>query len=541
MKINKHVKSYISDYKNGKILLNKRRILLIKYLKSSVFNRKDLYFDEKHIDNCIKFIEKFYFRLEPFQKFLVAFVFLYRKNGMLFFDEFLIMMARGGGKNGFISGIADYLSSSLHGVKNYDISIIANSERQAKTSFLDITKNISENDVLKDYYYYTKQEIRSLDTNSIIRYHASNSKTADGYRPGCLIFDEIHMYEDDEVVRVFSSGLGKVNYPRKFYLTTNGHVRDGFLDELMQRVDDVFSGQQDDGGLFPFVCELDSESDYEDIELWEKAQPMFCKPLSDYAKILFNTVLSEFKKLPNGRVEFMTKRMNMPISDMGIEVASREAIMNTKQKLPDVTGHSCIGGVDYASINDFCAVGLLFKVGEQYIWITHTFVCADVLKRVKIKAPIEEWAEQGLLTILDEPTIGVEHIASWFDIQRHKYSIEKIVADNFRLDLIKPALERFGFECDGIRNPKAIQGLVAPKVTTILNNGKLILGDNPLMRWYIQNTCIKQSGGNPVFAKKEQKTRKTDGFHAFIHALYQEASIESADLSSQLEFLNAIF
>ena len=34
----------------------------------------------------------------------------------------------------------------------------------------------------------------------------------------------------------------------------------------------------------------------------------------------------------------------------------------------------CIGGLDYASIKDFAAVGLLFRDGDDYIWKSHSFV-----------------------------------------------------------------------------------------------------------------------------------------------------------------------
>ncbi len=40
-------------------------------------------------------------------------------------------MARGGGKNGLISGICSFLLTPMHGIKNYNISTVA-SEDQAK-------------------------------------------------------------------------------------------------------------------------------------------------------------------------------------------------------------------------------------------------------------------------------------------------------------------------------------------------------------------------------------------------------------------------
>ncbi|KON88904.1 hypothetical protein AF332_20290 [Sporosarcina globispora] len=66
---NKHVDHYIKLYKSGKIKLNNERIWLIEYLEKHVLNREDLYFDDKMIDDCISFGEKWYFPLQPFQKF----------------------------------------------------------------------------------------------------------------------------------------------------------------------------------------------------------------------------------------------------------------------------------------------------------------------------------------------------------------------------------------------------------------------------------------------------------------------------------------
>ena len=64
---NKYVQDYIDLYENGKIQLNKERIMLLDYLQERVLTRDDLYFDETLIENFIKFAEKWYFPLQPFQ------------------------------------------------------------------------------------------------------------------------------------------------------------------------------------------------------------------------------------------------------------------------------------------------------------------------------------------------------------------------------------------------------------------------------------------------------------------------------------------
>ena len=119
--------------------------MLLDHLQERVLTRDDLYFDETLIENFIKFAEKWYFPLQPFQKFIAAFVFLfYKEDDSIFYEQFLIFMARGGGKNGFVSALSHFFLSPLHGIPRYNISIVANNEKQSKISFKEIYEAIEE-------------------------------------------------------------------------------------------------------------------------------------------------------------------------------------------------------------------------------------------------------------------------------------------------------------------------------------------------------------------------------------------------------------
>ncbi|WP_026572492.1 terminase TerL endonuclease subunit [Bacillus sp. UNC438CL73TsuS30] len=547
---NKYVDEYIHIYETGKIILNKERIMLIEYLQKYVLIRDDLYFDEKLIENFIKFAEKWYFPLQPFQKFIAAFVFLfYKEDKSVFYEQFLIMMARGGGKNGFISALSHFLISPLHGIPRYNISIVANSELQAKTSFKEIYDTIEANEVLENMFYRTKVEITSNDTKSMLQFHTSNASTKDGLRDGAVIYDEIHQYENFDTVNVFSSGLGKVPNAREFFIGTDGFVREGFIDKTKERAMNILEGKDLDDPLFPFICRIDDSKEVDDPDVWEKANPMFSKPMSKYAKGLFKKVLTQFKQLvnnPSNREEFMTKRMNLPEVDLNKTVAAWEDILRTGfeedgtlRELPDLKHRVCVGGLDFASIKDFAAVGLLFKVGEEYIWKSHSFVRKGFLDKVKLKAPIKDWERLKLLTIVDEPVIDIKHIVDWFVEMREIYGLTKIVADTFRLDIVKTALEAEGFELVFIRNPRAIHSLLAPRVETMFAKHKIIFGDNPLMRWYTNNVYVHiKKDGNKEYLKKDEFRRKTDGFQAFIHALFEADNVLVDEMDFFLDDIN---
>ena len=526
MIIPKEVKEYIDLYKKKKIRLNEDRKLLIKQLESDVFVRDDLYFDDDLIKKCIKFIEKWYFELMPFQKFIISFFFLYTEEGNRYYRKFLIMMGRGGGKNGLISGLSNFLISELHGIKGYNVAIIANSESQAKTSFKEIYETIEEHPVMQKAFDHKKAHITSRKTNSSIEYLTSNAKTKDSRRDGITIFDEVHMYPDDSIVRVMNSGLGKVPHPREVYISTNGTLREGFLDEMLNDAQDGLKGITNNN-MFSFICKIDHPDEIHDKDNWQLANPMFSGEMTEYGKTLFETVEEEYNVLPRGRLEFMTKRMNFPEGDPEKDVASREQLMDTVQEYPDLTNKVGMGSFDYASMRDFASCGIMFKENDKYYWITHTFARKEYIEQVKIKAPLREWEQDGLLTIVDEPSIDPEHIVNWFNEKQEYYGIQKVVADNFRMDLLKPLLEENGYEYEFIRNPSGVQSKIAPIVETAFSNGQVVYGDNPLMRWMTNNTYVKiDKRGNKTYEKKEPKARKTDGFDAFLLAMYKMDELE---------------
>jgi phage terminase large subunit-like protein len=538
--INKYVEEYINLWKSGRIKLNKERIMLIEYLEEHVLSRDDLYFDDEMIENCIRFGEKWYFPLVPFDKFLIAFVFLfYKKNNRVFYRKHLWLIARGAGKNGLISVITHFLTGPHHGIKEYNVSIVANSEEQAKTSFEETYNVIGRNGPLKAMFSRTKEKITCKKTGAVLKFRTSNGETKDGLRDGAVVFDEIHQFESNKDVRVHISGLGKKANPREFYIGTDGYVRDGFLDNMKALAMKVLKGEARPNALFPFICKLNDENEVNDPDNWELANPMLSKPLTEYAQGLLDTIMEEYESLeddPSNREEFMTKRMNLPVTDLERSVAKWEEIEATNQLIPELLNRECIGCIDFASIRDFAACGLVFKHEGKYPFITHSYVRKEFVDKFysyskkqdaetagKRKfAPIRKWEEDGLLSVLDGETIDPQKIVDWFVEKRKYYKIKKVIGDNFRMEILKPLFVKAGFEVEVIRNPKAIHSLLAPRIEVGFANQLFIFGDNPLMRWYTNNVLVViKKDGNKEYQKIEPIRRKTDGFQAFVCGLYR--------------------
>lgn len=539
----KYVDDFFHLYETGAIILNRDRIRLIEWLKRVVLIREDFYFDEKQIENCIAFIEKYYFTVEPWQRFLIAFVFLMDSEiDDLVFDEYFWTMARGAGKNGIISGISNYFLSHYHGVDEYNGAITANNLDQAGKSLKQIQDTIKRRHPdLKDYFRPMSEEVIGLDTNSILTIRSGSGDGKDSFADGFLIFDEVHESEpaDDDKYENQTSGLGKIPFSRTFYISTNGFKREGKYDELVERADRILESDNLDDPMFPWVCTLDSPDEVENEEMWQKANPMFHPPMSSYAKTLFVKVKRQWGRLQTGtgnKAKWLTKRMNLLGVKLSTQVATQAEIEAASREYGPLDNIPTIGSVDFSSVKDFTAMGLLFKRGEEYIWKTHSFVLKQFLETEAIPAPIDEWESDGLLTKIEGNLITEEMVVDWFVDQREFHYFNKIVMDNYRESTLKPALEAAGFEVIVIRRSPGVQAKIGTMIESIFAKKQIIFGNPTMMRWYTWNVKVRRDkDGNMMFDKHENIKRKTDGFMAFLHALY--ISLEEFPTTQTTDFM----
>jgi phage terminase large subunit-like protein len=526
-----YIDNYIDGVRSGKIPACKELKQAMDYIEDKL-DHPDVIIRADMIEKAVELIERYFeITLLNWQLFILALVHCYyHSTDMVVFDEFLIMMGRGNGKNGFISPIAWYLTTHYHGVKGYNIDIIANSEDQAETSFKDVY-NVLERTWKKSkkFFYKTKQQIINLRTNSYIKYNTSNAKTKDGKRTACLIFDEIHEYEDWEMIKVFTSGFGKKKHSRTFYITTNGYVRGGVLDEQLDLAKRVLSGEIKDLGFLPLLYKLDDKEEVNDPANWVKANPSL--PYFPLLQKELEKVFVKMKYQAHLAIDFMTKRMNMPAQDNFTVVAPWEKILATNQPIPydALEGMQCLGAIDYARTTDFASCGLLFKYQGKRYWIEHTFVChlALEIESRPIKFPVQEMVDRGLITIINRPNISAADIAGWFLEQAKNYHIIDIACDSYRASLLESEFTQKGLPLTEVRSGPITHAKVAPLIEQIFAEETLVFGDNPTMRWYTNNVCQEMDKkGNITYLKIEPKTRKTDGFFALLHALSKDAELE---------------
>lgn len=539
-KICKEVQEWIDIVEQDKIRCCEEQHLLVAHIKKC-FETEDIYTDTEQLGNYIRIIEKYLpFKLFPWEKFVIALhdCTYWTDTRQPRWPDLFCMTGRGAGKDGMIAAESLCLSSQYNGIREYDVDICANNEEQALRPVQDLKMAFEEPKVtkqIKRFYHWTKERIVALKTRSIIRGRTNSPKGKDGLRSGIVIFNEIHQYQNYDNINVFTTGLGKKMHPRRSYYTTNGDVREGPLDDILEDGEDSLRAGSDDNGMLYFICKLNKKEDVHDEANWTMANPSL--PYLPHLQQETRKEYREWVKSPERLSAFISKRMNLTEQAKEGAVTSWDCIAATNKPIPDLTGRSCTVGIDYAKTTDWVAVNVHFKDGDKRYDINKAWICGESKDIPRIKAPWREWAKTPtMLEYVDDVEIHPETVAAYVKMVAQRYKVEQVAIDSYRYTLMADALSKIGF------SPQR-KNLILVKQTDILKvvpvidhcfiHGYFHWGDNPVLRWATNNTKLIRYGrnvgadkGSFVYAKIEAKSRKTDPWMALVASMVCESEIK---------------
>ena len=64
---------------------------------------------------------------------------------------------------------------------------------------------------------------------------------------------------------------------------------------MKERADNVLKGISPEDRLFPFICKIDDKEEVDKPEMWEKANPMFEQPQSEYGSRYLKKCITIFR------------------------------------------------------------------------------------------------------------------------------------------------------------------------------------------------------------------------------------------------------
>lgn len=542
-KLNPHIQRFVDAVESGDLRTSKEVKALVEHIKWC-FANEDIYVNDEQADHYLSLAKYFPFdEIFSWQEFVIVLhdCTYYTDSGLPRWPDLFCMIGRGAGKDGTIALESVALASPYNGIPGYDVDICANNEEQALRPVLDIVDAFDGSEYkkrLKKWFAWKKESVLSLRTKAQIRGRTNNPKGKDGMRSGITVFNEIHQYENYNNINVFTTGLGKHPHPRRSYYTTNGDVREGPLDDLLETSEGILFGGDPDNGLIPFICKLDDKAEVDDPANWEKANPSL--PYLPSLQAETEKEYREWKKNPQRLPAFMTKRMNIPDGSSEIKVTDYENIKATNRQTPDLSGWTCVAGIDFSKITDWVSVDLHFKQGDVRYDLSHSWMCTASKDIPRIKAPWREWVDKGRLTLVDDVEIHPDLITEYLYNMKRQYIIRALAIDDFRYALLARQLQDIGYDPKVNKNLKLVRPSdimkVAPIIDSVFANQNYIWGDAPELRWATNNTKLIRYGrklgqaddqdvGNYVYGKIEAKSRKTDPFMALVAAMTIEDQI----------------
>lgn len=528
------IQDYIDIVEQRKVRVCKDQIELIKHVKAC-FRTQQIYVDTAQLHNYMQLEKYLPFKLFEWEKFIIVLHLCtyWCHDGMPRWPDLFAMLGRGGGKDGFIAYESFCLASPYNPIREYDIDICALNEEQAMRPLNDLIgwlETPEHTSKLKRFFAWTKEKIVGRKFKSTIKGRTNNPSGKDGMRSGIVFFNELHQYVDYKNINVFTTGLGKKQHPRRGYLTSNGDVREGPLDDILEDSEDILFRGADDNGLLPFICRLDDKKEVDDEKNWAKANPSLPYLPNLLAEI--RKEYREWKKNPDRLPAFMSKRMGVPDGKTEIGVTDWDNIAATNKEIPDLKHWTCTVGIDYMKVSDFASINLHFKDGDKRYDINHSWICSSSKDIPKIKAPWHTWVKNGLLTYVDDVEIHPSILCAYIKDMGKIYNISSVCVDNYRYTLLADALSKVGFTPDRgnlylIKQADILK--IVPVIDSCFVNKYFNWGDNPVLRWATNNTKLIRYGrdvgadkGSFVYGKIEARSRKTDPFMALVMSFVHE-------------------
>lgn len=513
------VEKYISDVLTGKILA-------CKHVKNACkrFNldreRADLVFSESHYEHCVKVIEHLKhtqgekegqnFILEPWQHFIVANIFgFYKSNGKRRYTRAYVELPRKNGKSTFAAAIMLY-GLLFDGEKGAQVYSAATKLKQAAIVYEEAYRMVMGNRQLfgnncKAYNSINHRYIKS--DNNFFSPLEWNPKTMDGLNTHFCCVDEYHAHTTDEMYNVMRNSMGARENPLLFTITTAGFNKESPCYKHRKYCTKVLDGSISDDSLFAIIYTLDENDNWQDPKNWQKANPNW--GISVNPRIL-EEGLSEAKEMPHKEVEFKTKLLNVWTDSASTWIS--DELWNSCGTDENLAIGECFGGLDLATVSDFCAYSLFFP--DTKYCKTFYFIPEDSLNKRNDQAgeSIREW-------VLTKHIIATPGNVTDYDYIRQKINDLALLygkPQDIAFDPYNSSQLVIQLQDDGFKMYKYRQGFISmskgTKELERLITGKEFKHDNnPVCRWMMSNILIVQDAAGNIKIDKRSSNDKVDG------------------------------
>lgn len=527
-----YIHEYCEGIQNGSIVVGRWIRLLYEYITTGIKEER-FFFDEGKAEVVISFIEsKCYhtegplapnpLKLELWQKAAISVMYgIVDDAGKRVFREIVLVMARKNGKSLFASAIAKYeWQTSKYGARIYCIApkldqtaIIYDSIWNQTT--LDPEYKALKAAVQEGIKYHERKTVDDSDlpkhrmtdlyiasTNSVVKKIAFSDRKSDGFNPSLTICDEIASWAGEKGIRqyeVMKSAMGAremgENPPFLLSCTTSGYINEGVYDEIIKRSTRFLLGDSREQRLLPFLYMSDDIEKWDTEEELRKSNPNLGVSVSlDYLREEIAVAEQSLSK----RAEFITKynclKQNSSLAWLPANVVERAS--GGSLNLEDFKNSYCVAGIDLSQTRDITAcTAVVEKGGELYVF-AQFFLPAERIDEATARdgVPYNIYVQRGLLTLSGDNFVDYHDCFEWFRKLVEEYHILplKVGYDRYSAQYLIQDLEAYGFQCDDVFQGENLYGVIQ-ETQGLLEDGRIHIGDNDLLKMHLLNSAIKMS------------------------------------------------
>jgi len=520
--------AYYQQIKNGSVCVGKWIRLIFEYLVRGL-EKKSFVYDALEANNAVEWIESHCFHtegpkapqpflLELWQKAIVAAIFgIKDANGNPQFREVVLIVARKNGKSLFASAIAKYVFYIKGGYgarvfclapKLEQADIIYNSiwqQIQLDPEWQQLKEVLSEKDEHNKKIHddsmlarHRQSDLCIPGTNSTVKKIAFSAKKSDGFNPSLTICDEIASWQGDQGLKqyeVMKSAMGA--RPDAFMLScsTSGYINDSIFDELIKRSTRFLMGDSKEKRLLPFLYMIDDVEKWNDINELRKSNPNLGVSVTvDYLLEEIAVAEGSLSKKAEFIVKYCNLKQNSSLAWLPANIVDRAA--GPALDLADFQNSYCVGGIDLSQTRDLTACCVVIEKKKELYVFSQMFLPAERIDEATARdgVPYNIYVQRGLLTLSGDNFVDYHDCYKWFTDLVEQYQIYplKVGYDRYSAQYLVQDLEAYGFQTDDVFQGENLYGIIQ-ETQGLLEDGKVHIGDNDLLKMHLLNSAIKMS------------------------------------------------
>ena len=399
------------------------------------------------------------------------------------------------------------------------------------------------------------KEIIHLPTGTKMKVMSAEAYSKHGYKPSCVIFDELHAQPNRELWDIMTFGAGAARrQPVWIVLTTAGddpdHTSIGWeVHQQARKIIDYRAGKTegnfDNPVWLPFIFGLPDDSEVvKEIDIYDEKVWYECNP-SLGQTIDIETVRTEALDAKNNPARerlFRWLRLNQWIAVKAVGWLPLTLFDATERtELPELTGYKCFGGLDLSTTTDLTAFVLLFppqKALTQWVvkfqgaWLPDE----DIAGREKQDhVPYIDWNENGYIDLCPGDTIDYMQIRQAINDAADAYELQMLGVDPYMSRSLTQYLDSDGINIVEIPQNLRYMSPAMKELEKCLRDGAMVHLPDPAARWCFGNVRIYVDGNENIKPMKNRSIGRIDIMVAWIIAVAAASLNSGGDLNAAIE------